>query len=138
MNNIFGFEPWLAAAIVASAFGYFVLALVPVIFASVVAIRRRNEMPRKLLFVSSVMALTYGFAVALLAVFGVPFAHFMVFIVPTMRQWGYLENSWIVQAAALADSYGSLTLPPVLAIIAMLLTRYLSPRWNGIVTALKG
>lgn len=138
MNKVFGFDPWLAAAIVAAAFVYFVIALVPVIFATVVATRRRGDMQRKLLFVASVMALTYGFAVALLAVFGVPIGHFIVYVAPAMRQLGYLENSWLVQAAELAVRYGSLALPPLLAIVAILVTRYLAPRWNGIVSALKG
>ena len=96
-------------------------------------------MQRKLLFVASVMALTYGFAVALLAVFGVPIGHFMAYVVPTLRQWGYLDDSsMLVRAAELAASYGSLALPPVLATVALLVTRYLAPRWNGIVRALKG
>lgn len=138
MTTFFGFSPSLAAAVVAAALAYWVVALVPVIFASAVAMRRRREMQRKLLFVGSVMALTYGFATALLAVVGVPIAHFMVFAAPTMRQRGYLENPWFVQAADLAASHGSLTLAPVLAIVALLVTRYLAPRWNGIVSALKG
>jgi ABC-type multidrug transport system permease subunit len=138
MNKIFGFDPWLAEAIVAAALAYWVIALVPVIFATFVAVRWRGDMQRKLLFVASVMALTYGFAVALLAVFGVPIGHFMVFVAPTLRQSGYLENSLFVQAAELAVRYGSLALPPLLATVALLVTRYLAPRWNGIVSALKG
>lgn len=138
MSKIFGFDPWLAAAIVAAAFVYFVFALFPVIFAMVVVIRRRRDMQCRLLFVVSVMALTYGFAVALLAVFGVPIGHFMVYVAPTMKQWGYLDDSWLVRTAELAADYGSLTLPPLLAIVAMLVTRYLAPRWNGIVNALRG
>lgn len=137
MNKIFGFDPWLAAAIVLAAFAYFVVALIPVVYATVVALRKRETMQRKLLFVCSVMALTYGFAVALLTVFGVPIGHFMVYVAPTMRQWGYLEDPWFVRAAAIAIDYGSLTLPPLLAIVAMLVTRYLAPRWNGIVSALR-
>jgi hypothetical protein len=137
MNKIFGFDPQLAAAIVAAAFAYFVVALIPVLYATVVAIRKRDTMQRKLLFVGSVMALTYGIAVALLAVFGVPIGHFMVYVAPTMRQWGYLDDSWLVQAAEFAAEFGPLTLPPVLAIVAILVTRYLAPRWNGIVGALR-
>jgi hypothetical protein len=139
VDSIFGFEPQLAVAMVAVSLGYYFCVLSPLIFASVVAWKKRASLQRKVLFVSSVLAVSYSLLLVFLLAIFIPIWAFMVFVAPTMRFAGYLTNAWFIAFAQFADSaqhWWFLILPAVLAIIALLVTRYLAKRWNGIVNAL--
>lgn len=82
MDTIFGFEPALAAAMIAAAIAYEFFTFAPLIFSAIVAVRRRTTMRRKFLFVGSVVALTYGLLLVFLVTICVPISAFMIYVAP--------------------------------------------------------
>lgn len=138
MDTIFGFEPALAAAMIAAAIAYEFFTFAPLIFSAIVAVRRRTTMRRKFLFVGSVVALTYGLLLVFLVTICVPVSAFMIYVAPSLRFNGYLEDSWFIAVADFAVEWWWLILPPVFIAAALVTTRYLAKRWNAIVDALQG
>lgn len=96
-------------------------------------------MNRRILFIGTVMMVTYGFLFLLLAAICVPVGAFMIFFVPALIQMGHMQpGSFFLNAVNLVVEYWWLVLPPAFAVASLLVTRHLSRRWNGIVVALNG
>ena len=120
------------------AMAYLIFEASPLIFSSVVAVRHRSTMRRKLLYVGAVSVITYGVFLFLFALIGIPLSAFLVFFVPALKEQGYLQNSYVLSIADFVYRWWWLLLPPALAAVATVVTRYLGKRWNGIVNALQG
>ena len=136
MTTIFGFEPALAVAIAAVTLVYNIFSLSPLIFAAAAARFSSANMNRKFLFIALVAVLSYGLLFALLIVLCVPITLFMIFIVPTLKAYGYLENWWLLTFAEFFWHWWWVFPPPTLATLALITTKYLAKRWSGIVNAL--
>ena len=138
MTEIFGFPPDLALAMVAIAAAYLFVIHSPVLFALAIAWRQRRSMKRRVLFVGSVMVASYGFIVLFLMAVALPVEAFAVFVVPSLKEQGYLENSVVLAAVDFAYEWWWLLLPAAILVSAIFTSRYLANRWNQIVVALNG
>ena len=131
--------PHVAALWIAGSILYVLLIHSPLIFSSVVALRRGTHMKRRILFIGAVMMLTYGFLFLVLSAVCVPIGAFMIFFVPALVQMGHMKSgSLLVAVADFVAGYWWLLLPVGLVAAAFLVTRYLSRRWNHIAEALDG
>lgn len=136
-TTILGFEPYIAAAIVAVAIAYDLVVLSPLIFPAVFAFRQRATLNRKLFFILAVAGFTYGLLLAFVMMVWLPVAGFMVYVAPQMRASGYLAKSWLISISDFAAQWWLFLLPPAIGILSLLVTRYLGKRWNRIDAALR-
>ena len=134
--TILGLPATAFAAIAAYAFVYLVCVLSPPLFAGAIAIRRGARMPKRLAFVATVTVTTYGLLLFVLAALGIPINAFLVYVVPVLRQMGYLENSLFLAFANFLITWSFVLVPLVFLIITICVLRYLTKRWNNIANAL--
>ena len=110
----------------------------PVLFALAIAWRQRKTMKRRILFVGSVMAASYGLLVVFFMAVAVPVSAFSVFVVPALKDQGYLQHSFFLAVVDFTVKWWWLMLPAGILVSAILTSRYLASRWNRIVEALNG
>ena len=130
------FSPGVAAMIVAVGALYILLALLPLLYPAYVSFRTRPFLPRRLLFVGIVAALSYGIETFLLVAIGMPLETYAVFVAPPLESSGYPYGRWLVFAARFIKGWGWLLLPIPPAVASVLLTRYLVTRWARILESL--
>jgi hypothetical protein len=131
--------PQLAALWVAGAIAYGIFAHAPLLFSGFVALRRRSIMKRRVLFIGTVMMVTYGFLFLVVAAVGVPVGAFVIFFVPALISLGHIETgSLLLSTVDAIAQWWWVALPPALVLASFLVTRYLSRRWNKIAETLDG
>lgn len=138
MSDIFGFPADLALAIGAATFAYALAVHAPLLFALAVAWRRRATMKRRILFVGTVMVFSYGFLLLLFFTVCLPVWAFLVFVVPTLKEQGYLANSLFLRLADFFDAWWWLLLPIAILLLGFFTARYFASRWNRVAEALHG
>lgn len=114
---------------------YVACVVSPPLLATAVAVRRGPQMRRRLLFVVTVTMIAYGVTLSILFVVGIPLAVFLVYVVPTLPQTGYLEQSMSALAAFLV-TWSIVWIPLVFPITVLCVLRYIATRWNNIEGAL--
>jgi hypothetical protein len=132
--NAFGPEliTWLSVLFVA----YYIFVLAPVFWPAFRAFRRSQKLPRPWLFISVVATQTYGVLLFICFAFSIPVSLYSIFIAPSIRNLGYPYGSWLVAMQGFISEWWIFLLPLLLATIACIITRRLSPRWAAICTAL--
>lgn len=138
MSEILGFPLHMAIAIAAVALAYLIAVHSPVLFALAIAWRQRKTMKRRILFVGSVMVASYGFLVVFFMAVAVPVAAFSIYIVPALKEQGYLQHSLFLAVVDFTYQWWWLMLPLASLVSAILTSRYFSHRWNKIIEALNG
>lgn len=138
MSDILGFPPDLALAMLSIAADYLVVIHSPVLFALAIAWHQRKTMKRRVMYVGSVMVGCYGLMVLVLMALAVPVEAFLVFVVPALKDQGYLEHSVFLAVADFTNTWWWLLLPAAILASAIVTSRYLAGRWNRIVEALNG
>ena len=125
--------PMLMIAIV-----WWLLCLVPVLLSSIVAVRAKPALPRRLLFVSVVAGLSYGLLLFFFVGVLVPLGAFSTFIAPQLEAIGELPvvGRWFVSASRAIDSWYWFVVPFVLSASSIWLTRFLAARWHQLTLAL--
>ena len=136
MQEILGFPLHMAIAIASVAIAYLFVVYSPVLFALAITLRKRKTMKRRILFVGAVMVASYGFLAVFFMALTVPVAAFSIFIVPSLKDQGYLQNSIFLTVVDFAVHWWWLMLPLAILVSAILTSRYFSHRWNHIVEAL--
>jgi hypothetical protein len=81
--------------------------------------------------------IAYGVTLSILFVVAVPLAVFLVYVVPTLRQPAYLEQSMSALAAFLV-TWSIVWIPLVFPVTALCVLRYIATRWNNIAGAMDG
>jgi Flp pilus assembly pilin Flp len=122
----------------AVALAFFLLEMSPLVISLWIAVRRRATMRRKLLFVGTATAMSYGVLLALFALVCLPVIAFVIFLVPALKGLGYLQSSDALAVAEFVARWWWLMLPPSVAVVAVVVIGYMEKRWNGIVNALQG
>jgi hypothetical protein len=138
MTDLFGFPIAMAVSMVMIAIAYFFAVHSPVLLALFTVWRQRKTMPRRILFVGTVMGATYGLLVVFLMAICVPISAFLVFIVPALKDQGYLKNSVFLALADFAVAWWWALLPFAVLLPAIFVSRYFAARWSRIVEALHG
>jgi len=138
MTEVFGFPIAMAIFLFMGAIAYFVAVHSPILLALTTVWRQRKSMRRRILFVGTVMGATYGFLVIFFMAAWVQVSAFAIFIVPALKEQGYLKNSVLLAVADFAVAWWWALLPFVVLIPAIFITRYFAARWNRIVEALQG
>jgi hypothetical protein len=138
MTDVFGFPVAMAVSIALIAIAYFFAVHSPVLLALFAAWRQRKTMPRRVLFVGTVMGATYGLLVVFLMAICVPISAFLIFIVPALKDQGYLKNSVFLAVADFVVAWWWALLPFAVLLPAIFISRYFAARWSRIVEALHG
>lgn len=138
MSEVFGFPVEMAISMLMVAIAYFFAVHSPVLLALFTVWRQRKTMRRRILFVGTVMGATYGFLMVLFMAVCVPISAFLIFIVPALKEQGYLKNSLFLALADFVVAWWWVLLPFAVLIPAVFISRYFGARWNGIVEALNG
>ena len=115
---------------------YILLAFLPLLYPSYVLFRTRPFLPRRLLFVAIVAALSYGIETFFLVAIALPLEAYAVFIAPPLASSGYPYARWLVLVARFIRGWGWLLLSIPPAIASVVLTRYLVTRWARILESL--
>ncbi|GHU20532.1 hypothetical protein FACS189475_09470 [Betaproteobacteria bacterium] len=136
LAEVFGFPIEVAISLFIVAIAYSLAVHSPELLALVAVWRQRKTMRRRILFVGTVMGATYGFLCVFFMAVCVPVWAFSIFIVPTLREQGYFENSVFLALADFVVAWWWALLPFVVLIPAIFITRYFAARWNRIVEAL--
>jgi hypothetical protein len=136
MKKIWPFSPGVEAMIVAVGTLYIVLALLPLLYPGYVSFRTRPSLPRRLLFVGVIAALSYGIETFFLVAITLPLEAYAVFIAPPLESSGYSYGRWLVFLAQFIRGWGWLLLSIPPAIASVVLTRYLVTRWARILESL--
>lgn len=138
MSEILGFPLHMAIAIAAVAIAYLFAVHSPVLLALAIAWRQRKIMKRRILFVGSVMVASYGFLVVFFMAIAVPVVAFSVYMVPVLKEQGYLRHPIFLAVVDFTVQWWWLMLPPAILVSAIFTSRYFSHRWNKIIEALNG
>lgn len=138
MTEVFGFPIATAVSMAMIAIAYFFAVHSPVLLALVAVWCQRKTMPRRVLFVGTVMGATYGLLVVFLMAICVPTSAFLVFIVPALKDQGYLKNSVFLAVADFVVAWWWALLPFAVLFPAIFISRYFASRWSRIVEALNG
>jgi hypothetical protein len=138
MSEVFELPAAMAISIVMVAIVYFLAVHSPVLLALFTVWRQRKTMRRRILFVGTVMGATYGFLVVLVMAVCVPISAFLIFIVPALKEQGYLKNSLFLALADFVVAWWWAILPFAVLIPAIFISRYFAARWSDIVEALNG
>lgn len=138
MIDVFGFPVAMAVSMGMIVIGYFFAVHSPVLLALFTVWRQRKTMPCRVLFVVTVMGATYGLLVLFLMVICVPISAFLVFIVPAVKDQGYLKGSVFLAVADFVVAWWWAILPFAVLLPAIFISRYFATRWNRIVEALHG
>lgn len=138
MTDVFGFPVAMAVSIAMIAIAYFFAVHSPVLLALFVVWRQRKTMPRRVLFVGTVMGATYGLLVVFLMAICVPISAFLIFIVPALKDQGYLKNSVFLAVTDFVVAWWWVLLPFAVLLPAIFISRYFAVRWSRIVEALHG
>lgn len=136
MSDIFGLPAKHLLPIFGFATLYFLAVNSPLLVATVTALRRGNEMKRRILFIGWVAVFVYGLLSLLSLAVWLPVQAFVTFVVPSMRAKGYLEHSWLLKSFDFLYTWWWAGLPLVVLVVAILVTRYFALRWNKIVAAI--
>ena len=125
--------PLIAIAII-----WWTLSLAPIAYSTLVALRTKPPLPRRVLFVGTVSTLCYGLLVSFLILLSIPLAAFRNYIVPTLAAEDDLTtlDRWLANLSDFISQWGWFVVPLILAATAFYLSRYLSIRWPQIVIAL--
>ncbi len=121
------FWPLIAIAIV-----WWVLSLMPILYSILVAVRTKPALPRRFLFVSAVVLLSYGLLIFFLFVVSLPLSAYSIFIAPQLEAVGELSRAgrWLAASSRFISQWGWFVIPLVLSISAVILSRYLVVRWH--------
>lgn len=138
MTDVFGFPVAMAVSMTMIAIAYFFAVHSPVLLALFAVWRQRKTMSRRVLFVGTVMGATYGLLVVFLMAICVPISAFLVFIVPALKDQGYLKNSVFLAVADFVVAWWWALLPFAVLLPAIFISRYFAARWSRIVEALHG
>lgn len=138
MTDVFGFPFAMAVSMGMIAIAYFFAVHSPVLLALFTVWRQRKTMPRRVLFVGTVMGVTYGLLVVFLMAICVPISAFLVFIVPALKDQGYLKSSVFLAVADFVVAWWWALLPFAVLFPAIFISRYFAARWSRIVEALHG
>lgn len=138
MNDVFGFPIAMALSMGMIAIGYFFAVHSPVLLALFTVWRQRKTMRRRVLFVGTVMGATYGLLVVFLMAICVPISAFLVFIVPALKDQGYLKSSVFLAVADFVVAWWWALLPFAVLLPAIFISHYFAARWDRIVEALHG
>lgn len=111
------------------------LLLTPVIYPLVCAWGQRPALPRKWLFVLVVACICYG-GLTLILILALPFELYLVHVAPQLQVMG--ADTPLDGAAAWLYGRGWMIAALILALPAVPLTRYLLPRWTGVVDVHRG
>jgi hypothetical protein len=130
------FPPPVAAMVLAVGGLYILLALLPLLYPGYISFRARPVLPRRLLFVGVVAALSYGIETFFLVAIALPLEAYAVFIVPSLESSGHAYGYWLVSIARFIKHWGWLLLPILPVIASVVLTRYLMNRWPRITESL--
>lgn len=123
--------------LIGMAVGILALGWMPVIYPLFKIFRMAPVAPWRFAFVFVVVAITYGAAVVLLTVLGLPLQLYLVYVAPQLEAMGERVGEPLVVASALFVSYWWLALPLALSTTSAFLTNYLLPRWPQVVSALR-
>jgi hypothetical protein len=137
MEKIWPFSAGVEAMIVAVGTLYSLLALLPLLYPGYVSFRKRPRLPRRLLFVGVIAALSYGIETFFLVAITLPLEAYAVFIAPPLESSGHPYGYWLVSIARFIKHWGWLLLPILPAIASVVLTRYLMNRWPRITESLR-
>ena len=88
MSELFALTDAMTISVILIGMAYFFAVHSPVFFALFIVWRQRRTMPRRMLFVGTVMGASYGILVVLFMVFYVPASAFFVFVAPSLRNRG--------------------------------------------------
>jgi hypothetical protein len=116
--------------LIAIAILWWLASLFPVVYPTLVALRRKPVMPRRLLFISVVVGLSYGCLVFFQFVIVIPLDAFGTYIAPQLKEVGELPaiGQWSLEILDKLDVWWwKLVVPLILAAVAFKLTRYLAP-----------
>jgi len=136
MADTSAFPPKLVAILTLISVGYFLVALAPVLFASLAAYRRRPTFPRPVLFVWVVASLVYGVLCTLCAVVEIPLSAYLIYVAPQLQASGAYTAGPLSSFSAFVASYWWVGLVPVQLVASILVTRYLVERWARVVAAI--
>lgn len=115
---------------------YVLVALLPALYATFLALRTRPVLPRRLLFVGVVSLMSYGALVLLFLLVGMPIQLYMVYVESRLTELSHVDGSWQLALYNVMTSWGLLTLLIVIAVFSVILARYLVRRWDRVVRAL--
>jgi len=131
-----GLEREVIPMTVAVAVSYILVTLIPLLYPTYVSFRTRQFLPRRLLFVGIVAALSYGIESFFLLAIGLPLEAYAVFVAPPLESSGHPYGYSLVSIAEFIKHWGWLFLPIPPAVVSVVLTRYLVTRWARIVEPL--
>jgi hypothetical protein len=134
MRDVLGFSPILGTTIVAV---YFISVFFPILFSGFIVLRQRRSLQRGLLFVVTVTGMTYGLFLFLFLALQFPMTAYKNLVAPQLNASNLPYGQWLVDTSRFLDSYGFAFYPLIVAVVSVLLGRYLAARWNHIVSALK-
>ena len=117
---------------------YELVACAPLWWPTFIALRRRPQLPRRLLFVGVVAGLSYGTVVPFYFLLAFPAGIYSLFVAPSLQQMGHSYSKLVVVVAQHVEQYGWLALPPLLLVLTFELTRQLAKRWPRICDGLHG
>ncbi len=130
-------EETTMTAIAVFAFAWLLFAFLPLVLPTFFAIRKRHTLKRKILFVGTIACLCYGSLFFIVAL-SIPFEIHTIYIAPQLQNAGYPYGSWLVDAILFLRDYGFIFFPPVILVLSIFVTKFVSSRWNRIIDAVGG
>jgi len=127
-----------SAALTIAACLYILVTWAPLWWPTFIALRRRPQFPRRLLFVGVVAGLSYGTIVLFFFLLALPAGVYSLFVAPSLQQMGHSYSGVVVVITQHVEQYGWLALPPLLLVLTFTLTHQLAKRWPGICGGLHG
>jgi len=127
-----------SAALTIAACVYILVTWTPLWWSAFIALRRRPNLPRRLLFVGVVAGLSYGIVFLFLFALALPAGIYSLFVAPSLQQVGHPYGALIVSITQYIEQYGWLALPPVLLVLTFTLTHKLAKLWSRICAGLSG
>jgi hypothetical protein len=137
MNLASYIETETAAFIIAACL-YELVAAAPLWWPTFIALRRRPQLPRRLLFVGVVAGLSYGIIFLSYFLLGFPAEIYSLFVAPSLQQMGHSPSKLVVTVAQYVEQYGWFAMPPLLLVLTFALTNKLAKRWHRICDGLHG
>jgi len=128
-------ESLLFAAV---AIAYALCALAPILWSGVVALWHQPVLPRRILFVCVVTALSYGAVSCATYLLNIPVTAYLSFIAPRLESSNHYSGKPFASVGVEIVRYWFLFTCFVLPLFAVTVTTYLKRRWPHIVTALRG
>lgn len=117
---------------------YIFLAWAPLWWPALIALRSRPKLPRQLLFVGVVAALSYGIVFLPLCALVLPAGIYSLFVAPGLQQMAHPYGAPIVSITQYIEQYGWLVLPPALLVFTFILTHKLAKFWSRICESFRG